>query len=102
MASLGSSYAMYMDFTHVTGFTEFSMMQVLDLAGFVNHRMVSRLPKPYFSITQPVKTLRRLAARGVWMMNYLLHYCVFWLRWQRPLPSQIDFNLEMYTHKPAL
>ena len=40
MSNVLASFGRYGDATHVTGYTEYSLMQVLDQAGFENHHIV--------------------------------------------------------------
>lgn len=83
MSCILATYSMYLDFTHINGFTEFSLMQVFDMAGFTDHILVP----------EPNKSLKR-------KLNNWLHQCLFSLRKQYPTPKLCGFNLECYTHKP--
>ncbi len=102
MASLLSSYSMYLDFTHLVGFTEFSLMQVLDLSGFKEHKILNNKPKFYFSIKNPKRSVRRLLSIWRYFVNDLLHKVLYLLRWQKPMPTVFDFNVEVYSKKPLI
>lgn len=64
MSSLLSAYSMYLDFTHLTGFTEFSLMQVLDLAGFADHQLLRPRRELNFKGWRPWRPLRGLGILG--------------------------------------
>nr|WP_148045770.1 hypothetical protein [Desulfosoma caldarium] len=46
MAAAIGAYHMALDFTHITPFTEFSFMQLLEAAGFAPERMVFQCQAP--------------------------------------------------------
>ena len=58
MANLFASYSHHIDITHVTGYTEYSLMQVLDQAGFHEHRFRSSCLEDQLA---PLETLDTLA-----------------------------------------
>jgi len=62
MAALFGAYTRYVDFTHVIGFTEFSLFQLLDLAGFSGHRIVNYSPTSGRGL---VRLTRRLLYRSL-------------------------------------
>ncbi len=97
MSSLLSSYSMYLDFTHLVGFTEFSLMQVFDLAGFSNHQVVHKKRKIKIRSWRPWSPLRGLGLTSI--ANEYLHKILYRLRSQTPLPTVFDYNLEMWTKK---
>jgi len=95
MSTLLAQYIRYMDFTHVIGFTEFSLMQALDLAGFQNHRLVSSRPEFVFSIFRPWRTIRRMLAIIVYQTNRAVHHALYLLRMQYPKPTEFAYNIDM-------
>jgi 2-polyprenyl-3-methyl-5-hydroxy-6-metoxy-1,4-benzoquinol methylase len=98
MSNVLAPYSRYMDITHVVGFTEFSLMQVLDQAGFVDHAF---LPDDYeWSVRnwRPWVPWRNLALRG--RLNILLHKVLYQLRSQTPAASKFAYNLECYSKRP--
>lgn len=101
MASLLAPFSMHLDFTHVVGFTEFSLMQVLDQAGFRDHRLVARRPRLFFSRDAPGRSLARLCRVLLYLANKALHLSLYLIRAQRLYPRTFEYNLEMYTHKPG-
>jgi 2-polyprenyl-3-methyl-5-hydroxy-6-metoxy-1,4-benzoquinol methylase len=98
MASLLAQYSMYLDFTHVVGFTEFSLMQVLDIAGFENHCVIypeRRINWKEWRLQRPLSNLGITAIANDW-----LHRLLYRLRGQTPMPTVFDYNIEIYSHKP--
>lgn len=99
MGTLLASYSMYLDSTHVTGFTDFSLMQALDLAGFSRHQVGStRLPIHLWPI-RPLKILKRLASNSVYLLNSLTHRIFYFIRQQHPVPAYFGMNLEVWSRK---
>lgn len=99
MSSLLASFSRDLDFTHVVGFTEFSLMQALDLAGFSDHRLVPMRPKLFFSFRHPLRVLLRLARALLYGLNRGLHLGLYCLRSQRLYPREYEYNLEIYSQK---
>jgi SAM-dependent methyltransferase len=97
MSSTLASYSRYMDITHVAGYTEWSLMQLLDQAGFENHYFVDNSggwdPKSW----RPWAPLRGFAVRH--LANLLIHRFLYAARGQRPVPTCIDYNVEIYSQK---
>ncbi|MGA2032738.1 MAG: class I SAM-dependent methyltransferase [Thermoguttaceae bacterium] len=98
MASLCASYSRYLDVTHVAGYTEFSLMQVFDRAGFQDHRLVDDGPRFDLKAWNPLAPWHGFQIRL--RLNVLLHKVVYSLRTQAPTPRAFGYNLEMYSHKP--
>lgn len=75
MASLVGSFNMAIDFIHVTHFTEYSLLQVLESAGFASERIVltSQAPRLFWSWKRPHRPLLRLLNRLRWHINNTLH-----------------------------
>ena len=101
MASLLASYSMYLDFTHVSGFTEFSLMEVLELGGFDRIRLVPGRPALFWAAAHPGRMIKRVARRTVHWANRALHRVVYFLRTQQPVPQEVGYNVEMYATKPT-
>ncbi|MEN6449994.1 MAG: class I SAM-dependent methyltransferase [Thermoguttaceae bacterium] len=100
MASLLASYSRYLDITHVAGYTEFSLMQALDQAGFQNHFLLDDRPRFEWKAWRPLAPWRGFQLRA--RLNVLLHKVVYALRSQTPSPQSFGCNLEMYSHKPTM
>lgn len=97
MANLFASYSRYLDLTHVTGYTEYSLMQILDQAGFCNHELVLPDWRPDWAHWRPWKPWRGLKLRR--RLDYCLHSFLYWLRGYTK-PRCFEHNVEVYTHKP--
>ncbi len=95
MSSILASHNMYMDITHVAGYTEYSLKQLLDVAGFVNHGVASR------NIFTGLKRWRPWAPwRGVReVVNWALHVILFGIKGVGKWPSAFEGNIVMYSHK---
>lgn len=99
MGTLLAPYSMYLDSTHVTGFTDYSLMQALDLAGFSYHQVCStRLPVHLWPV-RPLKILKRLASNATYLLNTLTHRFFYFLRQQHPTPAYFGMNLEIWAQK---
>jgi SAM-dependent methyltransferase len=97
MSSLLGNHSMCMDFTHVVGFTEFSLMQVFDLSGFKDHQIVHKRNRIQTRGWRPWLPLRGLGLTSI--ANKYLHKVLYRIRGQTPLPSVFDYNLDMWTKK---
>lgn len=100
MANILSAYSRYMDITHINGHTEWSLFQLLDLAGFERHNV---LIKKWFNrdIWQRNRTLLR-PWKGLGLLNFAntaLHEFLFFLRSQSPRPSTYTFNILLQSWK---
>ena len=101
MSSLLGAYSMHLDFTHVNGFTEYSLMQVLDLGGFHEHNIIRNEYKLNILNWRPWKSFKGLGLKSLlkYKLNEYLHRAIYSLRQQRPVPSVYDFNIEIYSKK---
>lgn len=99
MGSILASYSMYLDFTHVVGFTEFSLMQLLDKVQFSGHTLVSCRPRIFLNFHYPLKIAKSLVRLLLYAGNLSLHRGVYLLRWQRPIPTQFGYNIEIFSYK---
>jgi hypothetical protein len=100
MSSLLASFSRDLDFTHVVGFTEFSLMQALDLAGFGDHRLVPMRPRLFLSLRHPLRALLRMGRFLLHMVNKGVHLGLYCLRSQGLYPKEFEYNLEIYSRKP--
>jgi 2-polyprenyl-3-methyl-5-hydroxy-6-metoxy-1,4-benzoquinol methylase len=98
MSNCLAAYSRYMDITHVTGFTEWSLMQLMDHGGFCDHRFVAEDLNWRPRTWRPWAPLRGLALRGI--ANLLVHRFLYTIRNQTPCPRHVGFNIELYSHKP--
>jgi 2-polyprenyl-3-methyl-5-hydroxy-6-metoxy-1,4-benzoquinol methylase len=89
MANLLASYSRYLDITHVQGYTEYSLFQLLDLVGFVNHKVIKT--------TLSMRGWRLTGKRE--FLNELLHRVLFGLRGQNPRPTTYAYNLVVQSFK---
>lgn len=99
LANLTSAWIQFSDITHRTGFTELSIQQALDQAGFENHRLVTT--KAYdlsqWNVRRPWRGLGLGQAA-----NNILHRLAYGITGQSPKPSCFAANLEVYSHRPIL
>ncbi len=95
---LCSARSLYIDATHVMLFTEFSLMQLLDEAGFEDHRLVEDNYRTNWHLWRVDRPWRGLAIRR--KLNRVLHQVVYWLRGDKPLPRSFEVTLEMYSRAP--
>jgi 2-polyprenyl-3-methyl-5-hydroxy-6-metoxy-1,4-benzoquinol methylase len=95
MSAIVAQYSRYLDITHVTGYTEFSLMQLLDIAGFVEHRLINTRIRIAPLLWRPWAPLRGLGVRD--LANRLLHRLIYALRGQRPRPKAYGINILMCT-----
>jgi len=99
MANIFAAYSRYLDITHVAGYTEYSLMQILGQAGFVDHRLVLPVWKIEWRHWCPWIPWRGMNARG--RLDYLLHKFLYWLRGHTK-PTCFGHNVEIYSHKPEV
>ncbi|ERP30718.1 hypothetical protein CALK_2461 [Chitinivibrio alkaliphilus ACht1] len=97
MSNILGAYSRFIDITHVTGYTEESLQQLLTLAGFRNHTLV--LPPKGFVW----RSWRPWAPWCGWnlrdLLNTCLHRFLFFLRYSKA-PQCVTKNIEVYTHRP--
>jgi 2-polyprenyl-3-methyl-5-hydroxy-6-metoxy-1,4-benzoquinol methylase len=99
MATLFAAYSRYLDVTHVTGFTEFSIVQVLEQAGFDNPKFVKEYHGWPPRTRRPWIIVRRLNFRG--LFSEWLHRRLYAARGQHPIPEIFSMNLVAYADKPS-
>lgn len=98
MASLLAAYSRYIDVTHVTGFTEPGLVQVLTLAGFTRPRFVSDYQIDWRA-WRPWSPLKHTGVST--FLNRLVHHALYTLRMQAPRPTRFGYNLEVYAERSA-
>lgn len=100
LACLIGQFFMALDFTHVTPFIEFSMLQVLEAAGFERARIrfESQAPRLFWSWRKPHRAVLRLANYARWQINRWLHRAVYLLN-DFDFPRQFDPNLVVLAYK---
>jgi SAM-dependent methyltransferase len=86
------------DFTHLAGYTDLSLFQLLDATGFEEHRLVENDTSINLRIWRPWKPLTGLGLRP--RINILLHKALYWLLGTRP-PSCFGVVVEAWTQKPC-
>ncbi len=87
------------DFTHLSGYTEFSLFQLFDTTGFINHQLVEKNTSRNMRIWRPWKPFTGFGFRP--KLNILLHKMLYWLAGTIP-PSCFEINLEAWTRKPKV
>jgi hypothetical protein len=88
---------MCIDFTHVVGFTEFSLMQVLDIANFENHKIINPQATLNLKNWRPWHFFKKLGIKR--KLNIMIHDFFYSLRQQLPKPTAYDYNLEIWSTK---
>ena len=100
MASLLAAFSRYLDVTHFIGFTEFSLVQCLELAAFEDPRLLRDPTGWQPGAWRPWAPFRGLGLR--WLLNVFIHKFVYAARSQRPRPTRFAYNLEVYADKKCL
>ncbi len=95
MSALIGGYCAALDFTHITHFTEYSLMQVFEAAGFDVQKIAlqRQAPRLFWSWRRPHRSMLRLLNRCRWHANNGLHRLIYRLADMRPLPTVFDPNL---------
>jgi len=86
----------FMDLTHVAGYTETSLAQILDCAGFSHHVVVPDAELD-LSLWRPWAPWRGFGLRC--RVNRRLHRIVYFLSGKPTRSTAFSHNLEMYSHK---
>jgi len=94
-AILIGNYFQAIDFTHITHFTEFSLLQVIETAGFDVSRTKfdDQAPRLFWSWQRPLRGLFRFLNFLRWHLNCALHRGIFLLADMHPKPHIFDNNL---------
>jgi len=101
MGSLIASYTAAIDFTHITHFSESSLMQVLEAAGFDSGRLTleDQSPRLFWSWHRPHRSIFRLLNRIRWHLNNGVHRVIYLLADMHPRPTVFDRTLVMIARK---
>ncbi|MGQ9750659.1 class I SAM-dependent methyltransferase, partial [Desulfosoma sp.] len=88
MGALIGSFTAAIDFTHITHFSEYSLTQVLEAAGFDVTKVVfeCQAPRLFWSWRRPHRAALRLLNRLRWHLNNALHRAVYLLVDMHPRP----------------
>ena len=96
-SSILSTYSLYLDVTHKTLYTEYSLMQLLDQTGFTRHSIVSSNIHIISCFGKRWRHQCTILIRHI--LDYCLHRVLYWLRGQLPIPTVFGMNIEMYSQK---
>lgn len=93
-------FLMAIDFTHITHFTEISLLQVLEAAGFDSNKVNFEIqaPRLFWSWRKPHRSIFRLLNRGRWHFNRVAHQLMYALVDCLP-PTQFDPSLVAVARK---
>lgn len=97
MSSLLAAHSRYIDITHLTGFTEASLVQLLEQEGFTDHRFYAFEREWRLYLWRPWAPLRGVPLKAA--LNTWLHRTLYWLRGQKPAPTQFGANLEVWSRR---
>lgn len=86
------------DFTHMVSYTDFSLFQLLDVAGFKDHHLVEANTSINLRIWRPWRPLTGFGLRP--RISILLHKFLFWLLGTNRSPATFEGHIEAWTHKP--
>ncbi len=91
MGCLSGPFLMAIDFTHITHFTDISLLQILEAADFDPDKIIfeSQAPRLFWSWRKPHRVIFRLLNRGRWHLNRLVHQGLYLLVDCLP-PTQFD------------
>jgi 2-polyprenyl-3-methyl-5-hydroxy-6-metoxy-1,4-benzoquinol methylase len=97
MSAILASFNMHMDFTHVAGYTEHSLMQLFDMAGFEGHKLEN---------ARVLVNLKRWRPWAPWrgvreIMNWTLHIVLYLIKGTAPRPKVFERNIMISTRKPS-
>lgn len=101
MGALIGSFTSAIDFTHVTHFSEFSLLQVLEASGFDPKRIRfdCLAPRLFWSRSYPHRSVFRLLNRVRWHLNVILHKGMYLLTDMYPKPKVFDPNIIVVAEK---
>lgn len=93
--SVLASYGTHSDLSHVASYSEYSLFQLFDTAGFVRHKLVLETERPI-----PRSQIGRRGLRIIRrILNNQVHRLFYFARGQRA-PRCYSFNLEAVSYKP--
>ncbi|MEW6607573.1 MAG: class I SAM-dependent methyltransferase [bacterium] len=88
MANIISIYGRYIDATHLQGYTEWSIYQVLDLAGFSDHQIMREKVFSYSRWKENMTMKRFWRGLGLrYLINKMLHEVLYFIANQTPRPT---------------
>jgi len=95
MGALTGSFAAAIDFTHVTHFSEYSLLQVIEAAGFDPQkvRFDCQAPQLFWSWSCPHRSVFRLLNRLRWHLNVVVHKGLYLLTDKLTRPKIFDPNI---------
>lgn len=103
MSSLFGLFSRYLDITHLTGYTEFSIRQLAEATGYERCELIKISLISYVSLNnwRPWKPWKGLGIQTIFrsLVNRIIHNTLFWLRGQQTHPSCWDINLEVVLYK---
>jgi len=92
MSTILSSHSLFIDFTHLQGFTQWSLFYLLDMSGFKHHKIIKRnLLNPNWKRPWSIIDLKGL-------LNNFIHKMLFFLRRQK-CPDTFDKNIIVQSFK---
>lgn len=92
MASLFGAYGRYVDFTHVTGYTEGSLRQLLDLSGFGSAEILPDAPRRNPDLSRRRPWPGRDAA---YYLRVALYRFLIWVTGVTPRPTTFRAHLDV-------
>ena len=100
-ACLLGGYHGFGDITHLVQFNEFSLLQVLEQAGFSIKKVefILHPPKLFWSRRHPLRALMRMLNRARWHLNNLVHFIVCILLDLRPALRVTEWEIEILVQK---
>ncbi len=98
---LGAGYACFVDFTHVVHFTENSLQQVLEAAGFTAKHcvLVQHPPQLFWSWRHVIRALLRILNRIRWHVNNVMHRLLYRLVDVFPMPKVFETEIEVLAQR---
>lgn len=99
--SLGAGYACFGDFTHLVHYTEKSLQQVMEAAGFSAARcaLVLHPPQLFWSWRHATRALLRILNRLRWHVNNGVHRLLYRLVDVFPKPRVFENEIEMLAER---
>ena len=100
MINIFSASARYIDITHQQGYTEWSLFQLLDNAGFQHHRVIKSKIFSYDNWKRHRTLFRPWCGLGLRkLLNTIVHKVLFALQGQNLSPSTYSINLIVQSWK---
>ncbi len=101
--SLSAGYACFVDFTHVVHFNEFSLLQVVEAAGFTREHCeyIFHPPELFWSWPHAGRAGLRVLNRLRWHLNNQAHRWLFRLTDLHPMPQVFENEIELLAVKTS-